>query len=104
MKLAISVGIPLSEFWDMTLYEINLAVEDYYEKRKQDYKDKLTLEYYNSMWTIQWLGKKSQHPKPLKEILDNLYKEKKVMTDDEMLKQVMLLNKMFGGTTNTCNS
>ena len=50
------------------------------------------------MWTIQWLGKKSQHPRPLKEILDNLYKEKKVMTDSQMLNQVKVLNAIFGGT------
>ena len=50
------------------------------------------------MWTIQWLGKKSDHPKPLQEILDGLYKEKKVMTDEQMLNQVKLLNKLFGGS------
>ena len=84
----------------MTVYELNLVANNYFENKKQDYKDKLSLEYYNAKWTIQWLGKKSEQPEPLHEILDNLYKEKKedkVMTDDRMLQQVKMLNRMFGG-------
>ena len=98
MKLAISVEVPISEFWGMTPYQLNLVAEAYWEKQKKEFKEKLTLEYYNAMWTIQWLGKKSDHPKPLQEILDGLYKEKKVMTDEQMLNQVKLLNKLFGGS------
>lgn len=97
MRLAISVEIPMSEFWKMTPYELNLIARNYQERQRNTFKEKLALEYYNAMWTIQWLGKKSQHPKPLDEILDNLYKEKKVMTDEDMLKQVKALNAMFGG-------
>lgn len=89
--------MPLSEFWEMTVYELNLVANNYNENKKQDYKDKLSLEYYNAMWTIQWLGKKSQQPEPLNKILDNLYKENKVMTDDQMFEQVKMLNRMFGG-------
>jgi hypothetical protein len=89
--------VPLSEFWEMTVYELNLVANNYNENKKQDYKDKLSLEYYNAMWTIQWLGKKSQQPEPLNKILDNLYKENKVMTDDQMFEQVKMLNRMFGG-------
>lgn len=101
MKLAISVEVPLSEFWEITPRELNLVAEDYYEKQKNNFKEKLSLEYYNAMWTIQWLGKK--HPKPLNEILDDLYVEKenkKEMTDEQMLNQVKVLNVLFGGTVN----
>ena len=97
MKLAASIGIPFSEFWEMTPYELNLTAKAYYERQKREYKDRLSLEYYNAMWTIQWLGKKSQQPRPLQEILDNMYKEKKIMTDEEMLEQVKMLNAIFGG-------
>lgn len=98
MKLAISVEITISEFWEITPYELNLIAKHYEEKQKNDFKEKLSLEYHNAMWTIQWLGKKSQQPRPLKEILNDLYKKKKAMTDDQMLQQVKMLNKLFGGT------
>nr|WP_312578219.1 hypothetical protein [Sedimentibacter sp.] len=87
----------MNDFWEMTLDELNLYAGVYFEKQKQEYKDRLSLEYYNAMWTIQWLGKKSQQPGSLKEILNNLYKGKKVMTDEQMLEQVRALNKIFGG-------
>lgn len=104
MKLAISIEVPMSEFWEMTPYELHLKSIDYWEKQKNKFKEKLTLEYYNAMWTIQWMGKKSQHPKPLNEILDGLYPEKqnkKVMTDEQMLDQVKVLNMLFGGEMNS---
>ncbi|HHV42727.1 MAG TPA: hypothetical protein GXX72_07810 [Clostridiaceae bacterium] len=103
MRLAISVEIPMSEFWQMTPKELNLIAENYREKQKQEFKDKLSLEYYNAMWTIQWLGEKSEQPRPLDEILDNLFKEKKIMTDEDMLNQVMVLNRLYGGEVKTCN-
>ncbi len=33
-KLAISIGIPISEFWEMTPAELNLSAEIYMEKKK----------------------------------------------------------------------
>ncbi|GFN35380.1 hypothetical protein [Tepidimicrobium xylanilyticum] len=97
MKLAAEIELPFSEFWELTPYEFNLKVESYRKRRKEEVKEKIALEYLNAMWTIQWLGKKSQHPKPLKEILDTIDKPKKIMSDEDMLKQVMVLNKLFGG-------
>lgn len=97
MRLAAEIELPFSEFWDMTPYELNLKARAYFDRQEREYKDKITLEYYNAMWTIQWLGKKSQQPKPLEKILDGLFKQKKIMTDDEMLAQVMILNNIFGG-------
>lgn len=96
MKLAISVEIPISEFWEMTPLELNLVAENYFKKERKAYEERVTLAYTNAMWTIQWLGKKPQHPRPLHEIL-GIKKEKKIMTDDEMFKQVQILNSMFGG-------
>lgn len=98
MKLAAKIELPFSEFWELTPYEFNLKVENYYNKKKEDFKDRVKLEYWNAHWTIQWLGKKSDHPQPLQKILDSLYKEKKVMTDEQMLNQVKILNKLFGGS------
>ena len=98
MKLAAEIELPFSEFWELTPYEFNLIVESYSNKKKENFKEKISIAYYNAMWAIQWLGKKQDHPKPLQEILDSLYKEKKVMNDEDMLNQVMALNKLFGGT------
>lgn len=81
----------------MTPYQLNLIIENYAKNKETNFKEKITFAYLTSKWTIQWLGKKSQQPRPLNEILDNLYKEKKEMTDEEMLKQVKILNKLFGG-------
>jgi hypothetical protein len=98
MKLAAMIGIAISEFWEMTPAELNIYAEVYAEKQKNDFKEKMSLEYYNALWTIQWLGKKSQHPKPLQEILNSIDKpKKKAMTDKQMLAQVKALNAMFGG-------
>lgn len=81
----------------MTPLELNLVAYNYSDKKKDRRKEEIELAYLNAAWTIQWLGKKSSHPKPLQEILDDLYKEKKVMTDEDMLNQVKILNKLFGG-------
>lgn len=79
----------------MTPYELNIYAKSYSKRKLEEAKEKITLAYLNSRWTIQWLGKKK--PKQLKEILDSIGKEKKVMTDEQMLKQVKLLNMLFGG-------
>lgn len=108
MKLAASISISIGDFWQMTPYELNVYAEAYFEKQKNEFKEKLSLEYYNAYWTIQWLGKNK--PKPLKEILNEILneidtkQEKKVMTDEQMLAQVKVLNALFGGTVTTCNS
>lgn len=81
----------------MTPFELNIYANARGEKLKADMEEKITLAYLNSLWTVQWQGKKHQQPKPLKEILDSLGKEKKTMTDGQMLKQVEMLNAMFGG-------
>lgn len=81
----------------MTPKEFFIYVDAFNKRKEEKQKESLTLAYYNAMWTVQWLGKKSQQPKPLKKILDSIFKEKKPMTDEEMLKQAKVLNKMFGG-------
>ena len=72
-------------------------IKTYSEKKKEESKEKLTLAYINAMWTVQWLGKKSNHPRPLKEILKSIDKDKKQMTDEQMLAKVKILNALFGG-------
>lgn len=71
-------------------------IKTYVKKKEEESKERLTLAYLNSLWTIQWLGKKSNHPKPLKEILES-NTSKEPMTDEQMLAQVKMLNAVFGG-------
>ena len=97
MELAAQIGIKPMEFWDITPKELNIYATEYSKRKMEEFKEKLSLEYYNAAWTIRWLGKKSQQPQPLKKILDNLYKEKKVMSTEQMLIQAKLLNSIFGG-------
>ncbi len=97
------IGIAVSEFWEMTPAELNIYAETYAEKQKEEFKEKVALAYWNALWTIQWLGKKTQHPKPLDKILNSFDKQKeqkqdkKGMSPEQMLAQVKLLNKLFGG-------
>lgn len=81
----------------MTPYELSVYAQTYSKKQQEEMKEKITLAYLNSMWTIQWLGKRHQQPKPLKEILKSIGKEKKEMTDETMLERIKVLNALFGG-------
>ena len=81
----------------MTPFEIDILAQSYISRKKEDTQEKITLAYLNAKWTIQWLGKKKDHPSPLKEILDSIGKEKIVMTDEQMLERVKALNAVFGG-------
>lgn len=81
----------------MTPYELSVYAQTYSKKQQEEMKEKITLAYLNSMWTIQWLGKRHQQPKPLKEILKSIGREKKKMTDEQMFNQVKVLNAVFGG-------
>lgn len=85
------------EFWELTPYEFFLKVDAYSKKKIEHTKEQITIAYLNALWTIQWLGKQHQHPRPLKEILANIGKEKKTMTDEQMFEMVKVLNAMFGG-------
>ena len=96
MRTATKAEISISEFWEMTPYEMNLVIEAYNERKEERHKESVTLAYVNALWTIQWLGDKKGHPKPLNEIL-GIKKEKKVMTGEQMLEQVKQLNALFGG-------
>lgn len=89
MKLAISVEVPISEFWGMTPYELNLIADRYIDKQKEENQKLLIHAYYISRWVWQ---KKIDIESYLK-----LDKKKETMTDEEMLRQVKILNTVFGG-------
>lgn len=100
MELAAFIGVPFSEFWDMTPFELNLMAKGY-QKRKEleaeEFKAKFELEQkaliYQAYLISRWVWAKRIN---IEKILEPK-KEKKQMTDDEMLRQVQILNKLFGG-------
>lgn len=89
MELAAFISVPFSEFWDMTPSELNLAAKGFVRRTEMDQKQSIYQAYLISRWV--WAKRIN-----IKSILEPK-KEKKQMTDDEMLRQVQILNKLFGG-------
>lgn len=81
--------MPISEFWNMTPYELGLTAKGYSQRKEMDQKESIYHAYLISRWVWQ---KRIDIEKILKH-----EEKKKEMTDDEMLQQAMKLNAMFGG-------
>ncbi len=88
MELATFIGISISEFWDITPYELNLIAKGYQKREEKRSKESIYQAYLISRWVWQ---KKIDIEKMLNA------KKKKVMTDEEMLEKVKALNAIFGG-------
>jgi hypothetical protein len=93
LKAAILIGIPISEYNDMTPYELNVALEVYADRKHAEMQEQITYvwlgEYYHRLKKLE----------PIKNILEKMNKDKnKNMTDEEMLDMVKYLNAQFGGT------
>lgn len=88
--MATKIGYSITEFWQLTPYEFNLVVEGYAERKKQEQEMMITQAYMISRWV--WAKKLN-----LENILKNT-KPKKEMTDDQMMKMCMSLNRLFGGS------
>lgn len=89
MELAALVGISIMEFWELTPLELNVAAKGY--ARRQEQQQKLNIYQAYLISRLVW-----QKKVDIKKLLGEK-KAKKVMTDDEMLDRVMVLNKLFGG-------
>lgn len=86
------MGISISDYDEMTPYELSLFARIYNEKQQRDNEEKLTL---------VWLGEYWHRVKKLPSLNEALGKKdepKKQMTDDEMLEMVRKLNAKFGGS------
>lgn len=81
---------------DITPKILNVYLNAYEERKKIESKESAYQAYLISRWVWQ---KKID----IEKILE-MKKEKKVMTDDELLAQVKVLNVLFGGEVETCNS
>jgi hypothetical protein len=74
----------------MTPNELNMCVEIYAEKTKQESDAKLQLEWVNAYW------QRIEILKPFEEMIQQPKEEKK-MSDNEMLANAHRLNALFGG-------
>lgn len=100
MRNATYIGISISEFWELTPYELNIALESY-EKRKTDeieeynlkFKNESDLMIYQAFLISRWVW---QDKVDINKIFKT-DKKKNSMTDEQMLNQVKALNKLFGG-------
>lgn len=82
----------MTEFEEMTPYELMLHVETITELRLAEIEEKITL---------VWMGENYHRMKRLPKIKDEIKKlhqgQKQAMTDDQMLDMVKMLNAQFGG-------
>lgn len=81
--------MPISEFWEITPYELNLKINTYSNHQKEKRDAMLVQAFLISRWVWQ---KRVNIKKFITE-----EKPKGPMTDDEMLEQVKRLNRMLGG-------
>jgi hypothetical protein len=103
MELATSIGITINEFYEITPKELNIALSGYRKQKEYEAEEyKIKLKNEQQMLTVQayqisrWVwAKKLDINKILKDM--EPMKPKKAMTNDEMLKQAKLLNRLFGG-------
>lgn len=93
MKTAIHVNIPISEYNEMTPYELALYVEAWSEQKEAENITQLTL-----VWLGEYYHRIKKLP-PLKKAVEEALgkKKNKVMTDEEMLAKAKSLNALFGG-------
>jgi predicted Co/Zn/Cd cation transporter (cation efflux family) len=90
MRLATTIGMLITEFWEITPFELSLAVKGYSKRQEQRQKESMYQAYLISRWV--W-AKKIDIKKYLGED-----KPKRRMTDEEMLEKAKVLNALLGGT------
>lgn len=89
MELATSIGMSITEFWEITPFELSMAARGYSKRQEQRQKESMYQAYLISRWV--W-AKKIDIKKYLGE-----NKPKRRMTDEEMLERVKQLNALLGG-------
>lgn len=76
----------------MTPRELNEEIEVFTTKNKNEFKQQVTIAYYNA-----YFQRVKQMPK-LEDVMSDIDRSyKKVMTEEEILKEIQKLHRMFGG-------
>lgn len=84
------MGFNIFDFWNTTPYEFSIIVQGYSEKQQQEYDSLITQAYLISRWV--WAKKL-----PSLEDMLNKKQSNNKMSDNQMEKMAMALNKLFGG-------
>lgn len=99
------LGIPLSEYDDMTPRQMGIRMQAYEETKRieaDEYQAKLNNDYELSIiqaWlTANW--SRAKRMPNLEKVLGKNKPKQKEMTDEQMLNQIKALNAMFGGAVN----
>lgn len=94
MGTATAIGISPLEFWEITPYELQKAVEGHKIKESNE----ISLAYMQAYWTARWNnGKKVESLENILKKQESEIDVKKRMSDQEMLNRVKVLHKVFGG-------
>lgn len=89
--MAIRVGVRLSEYDEMTPFELNVHIEEFYLAKENEMKDNITMAYMNAYW-----HRVKKMPN-LNKLLGQDSQAKKQQSDKEMLATVRALNAALGG-------
>ncbi len=97
------MGISISEFWELTPYELKVAVRGYTKRKEREakeYQEKLKneriLSVRQAFLISRWVWQKKISESEIRQEM-GLEKINKVMTDEQMLAQAKALTIMFGG-------
>ena len=103
MELAFSIGINISEFWELTPYELLIASRGFSMRKKHEadeylakLKNEKALLVQQALLISRWVWAKKITQKDIDEALGEK-KTQKEMTAEQMLAQTKMLNTLFGG-------
>lgn len=103
MELACSIGIGITEFEQITPYELVVAQRGFYKNKEREadeylakLKNEKALLVQQALLISRWVWAKKITQKDIDEALGEEKKQKE-MTAEQMLAQVKMLNTLFGG-------
>lgn len=82
----------LTEFYEATPFEVGVYASAYYKRKGDEQEARISLAYNHAYWVALWNNGKK--PESLEKILNKTPEE---MGDEDMFKQIKVLNAAMGG-------
>ncbi|MCL2225644.1 MAG: hypothetical protein FWB96_11820 [Defluviitaleaceae bacterium] len=95
MQLAAQIGIPFSEFWDMTPRELNIYAKGYGERVRKEFEHRHNCAIVTAYLASRWVWAKRANVK--KYLAGEATKQQKIMTDAELFSAVQAFHAQFSG-------